>query len=197
MNILTKDLGYIYTNQENRKFVTMYKYVSGKKINKLTSYAKYIVETNSQKFVPEGYEVDHINNDKTDDRLENLQIIPKWLNILKQIYDNNDFVLYKIKCPICGKVVDKSIVEITNAFCGRKNTNYLPRSKYVTCGNKRCSGLASTILPRLYLGDPFRYDSDGFDVYNNILGKTLDFYKIIEIENVLDMNNVKYIKRFR
>lgn len=63
--------------------------------------------------------------------------------------------------------------------------------------NRHCAGTASTVLPKLYLGDPLRYNEDGFDKFNNILGKTLNINKIIEIENILNINNVKYIKRFR
>lgn len=81
--------------------------------------------------------------------------------------------------------------------CGRSVDNYLPRSRYITCGDKHCAGTASTILPKLYLGEPLRYDKEGFNIYHNILGKTLDINKIIEMENILDMNNVKYVKRFR
>ena len=52
--------------------------------------------------IPEGFEVDHINNDKTDDRLENLQLLTREENIKK----NNALrhrTLVKLICPICGK----------------------------------------------------------------------------------------------
>lgn len=109
-------VGYINTNPENRKIILMYKYINGIKTFKLITLAKYLIETNFKIIVPENYEIDHVNNDKTDNRLENSQMIPKWLNILKQQYDNNDFIIYKIKCPICNRVVDKTKQEILNVF---------------------------------------------------------------------------------
>ena len=187
-------IGYVHRNSENRNIVIMTKYVGNVKILKSVSLAKYLVETTMKNFIPKGFEVDHINNIKTDDKIENLQVIPKWLNIVKQTYDNNDFELTVIKCPVCDKISYKNRQDMTNSMCLRKKK---APSRYITCGSKHCTGIVSTAFPKLVFGDPYRLDKDGLDIYNNILGKTLDINRILYLESILDRNNVKYIKRFR
>lgn len=52
--------------------------------------------------IQSGYEVDHINNDKTDDRLENLQLLTREDNIKKMLLSRKKS-LVKLICPICKK----------------------------------------------------------------------------------------------
>ena len=63
------------------------------------TYAKYLYTSHYQCDIPKGDEIDHINGDKTDDRLENLQIISKGYNIQKS-HAKKEMVLRK--CPIDG-----------------------------------------------------------------------------------------------
>lgn len=92
------DKAYLQTNKDNRKRVLLFSKTGE---SKWISYARYLWEENYGK-IPEGFEVDHINNDKTDDRLENLQLLTREENIKK----NNALrhrTLVKLICPICGK----------------------------------------------------------------------------------------------
>ena len=87
---------------------------------KCISYARYLwISENGE--VPEGYEVDHINNDFTDDRLENLQILTKEENIRKSAKVRyNPYV--KLTCPICGKEFDylrRNLSTHPNPCCSR------------------------------------------------------------------------------
>ncbi len=49
-----------------------------------TAYARYLVSVREGRYLAADEEVDHINNDKKDDSLENLQILSKAENLRKQ-----------------------------------------------------------------------------------------------------------------
>ena len=92
------DKAYLYTNKDNRKRVSLFS-KNGK--SRWISYARYLWEEAYGK-IPDGYEVDHINNDKTDDRLENFQLLTREENINKR-NSLRKRTLVKLTCPICGK----------------------------------------------------------------------------------------------
>ena len=48
-------------------------------------------------------EVDHINEDHTDNRIENLQLLTKIQNILK----SKELEIYQFMCPICNNWTEK------------------------------------------------------------------------------------------
>lgn len=113
------DKAYLHTNKDNRKRVSLISKTG--KSNKWISYAKYLWEENYGK-VPEGYEVDHINNDKTDDRLENLQLLTREENMRKNIMQRHR-TLVKLICPICGKEFDfekSNLSTHPNPCCSRQ-----------------------------------------------------------------------------
>lgn len=68
-------------------------------------FARYVFQVDYwkkyQKWIPEGYEVDHINNDKSDDRLENLQLLTQSQNIRKK-HNVSGVKLSVLECPICN-----------------------------------------------------------------------------------------------
>ncbi len=67
-----------YLHENGRRFVIL---TCGKHIRKTTSYARYLMEKSLGRILTNTEEVDHINEDFTDDRLENLQVISKLENI--------------------------------------------------------------------------------------------------------------------
>ena len=96
-------LSYLHTNNENRKMLVVVDYEGN---HTSFTYAKYLYGVwlwkTKGELIPEGMEIDHINNDKTDDRIENLQLITGTRNRKKEI----DLVGRKIvlfQCPICCK----------------------------------------------------------------------------------------------
>jgi hypothetical protein len=88
--------GYIVVNGENRKHVIL----SGKEKLSSTSYARYTLATALGRFLEPHEQVDHIDHDKTNDKLENLQILTVLENARKKAKHKGRLVAY-IKCPVC------------------------------------------------------------------------------------------------
>lgn len=95
--------GYMMPSRENRMMVYLY---NTPKDRSTISYAKYIYGVHLGYEVPEGLEVDHINNDKTDDRLENLQLLTREQNKKKYVhwYRENNNVQTTLSCRNCRKL---------------------------------------------------------------------------------------------
>lgn len=115
---------YIATNKENRKVATIRK-PDGETHS--MAYAKYVYTSHHHYDVPEGDQVDHINGDKTDDRIENLQVISKNYNIRK---DHIIKEMVECECPICHKrfLLNKRDFKYKNNPCCS-----------LECGNKKKS----------------------------------------------------------
>lgn len=173
---------YVITNYKQgfRKSACIYK---NSKFIKCIGYAKYLVESENNIVIPDGYEVDHIDGDRTNDILINLQIISKEMNNLKQKYETGDFTRYvRLVCPYCGKQF-----EIED-----RNYNIkLIYNKFITC-SRSCAGKISVNKSRNYdiSRTPFRPN------YEYVLGVYYDLNEIKNIENILISNNVKFIKRY-
>lgn len=114
---------YVNTNKEPRRVATM-KYANGE-VHSM-SYTKYIYTSYYKCDIAKGDEVDHINNDKMDDRIENLQVISKRQNNSKK-KQCKTFV--EIICPVCG---NKFIFD-------KRNLSTHPNP----CCSRRCGGIKS------------------------------------------------------
>lgn len=76
------DRHYISTGKNGRKSVSLHnKY--GDRFS--TSYARYLMAIKLGHYVPIEFDVDHINNDPSDDRIENLQLLSREENRNKYI----------------------------------------------------------------------------------------------------------------
>ena len=95
------------------------------------SYAKYLMVVHLGQDIPEGYEVDHIDNDSTNDILSNLQILTEEEHRIKTGKHNTGRTIVTLTCPICGTVFEreKRQVKVANPKCSR-----------------RCNGLSSKNL---------------------------------------------------
>lgn len=115
---------YIVTNPEGRKVAILYK---TDKTSLTMSYAKYLY-TSFYKEDIDGkiYHIDHINGDKTDDRIENLQKITGRYNRAK---DHEVRKMTLCKCPVCG----------TEFLFPTRNLSTHPNP----CCSKRCGGIKS------------------------------------------------------
>ena len=106
------DNGYLLTNREGRKIVCLYRYTKDKgEERSTTAYAKYIMCVHLGRYLEKGEEVDHINEDKTDDRIENLQLLSSTEN--KKKYSKTipahvpkhgtltEYKSYHCRCELC------------------------------------------------------------------------------------------------
>jgi len=72
--------GYLVTNPKNRKNICL---VNNRLDDTRTtiSYARYLISVKLGMFISKDYEVDHIDDDKTNDNIDNLKLkISKYLN---------------------------------------------------------------------------------------------------------------------
>ena len=89
---------YVNINKEPRRVATL-----RHKDKHMTSmsYAKYIFTSFYKMQVDKKYyDIDHINGNKLDDRIENLQLISKRLNRSKNHIRKEMIIL---RCPVCKK----------------------------------------------------------------------------------------------
>jgi hypothetical protein len=114
---------YLLKNRENRQFVVL-KY-NNKETHSM-SYAKYLYTSYYKCDIAEGDEVDHIDNDKTNDVIENLQVISQKLNLNKSKRRKE---LIEVTCPVCG---EKFLFELRNL-----------KSHPNPCCSRKCGGIKS------------------------------------------------------
>lgn len=72
--------GYIVTNTENRRNVCL---VNSEQDRTTISYARYLMCVKLGYILSSEYEVDHIDDDKTNDSIGNLQVLTKKENLQK------------------------------------------------------------------------------------------------------------------
>lgn len=118
---------YLFVSTENRKTVI---FSSDNRDNSITTYARYLYGVYLGYEVPSHLQVDHINNDKTDDRLENLQLLTLQENRLKEYYNYimNKQIVYGVYCSCCGspflitqrQLNMKLAQNVHNAYCSRE-----------------------------------------------------------------------------
>ena len=114
---------YLATNKEPRRVCTL-----RKDDGTVTSmaYAKYLYTSYYNCDIAEGDQVDHINGDKMDDRIENLQVISGTYNRQKD-HKRKEMVIRV--CPVCG----------TEFLFDKKDLPFKPNP----CCSRRCGGIKS------------------------------------------------------
>ena len=114
---------YVVTNPEPRRVCVMV-YWDGS-VHSM-SYAKYLYTSYYRCDIPKGEQIDHINGNRMDDRIENLQKISKEYNLLK---DKEGKKMVEMTCPVCGK---KFLFEA-------RNLPFRPEP----CCSRHCGGIKS------------------------------------------------------
>ena len=99
------------------------------------SYARYLMCVHLGRILEKSEQVDHINGDKTDDRIENFQILSSKENREKYNKIDNPAKLYKHICPVCA-------VEFTRNK--QKSYNFLYKGKTLFC-SRQCGYKRNTL----------------------------------------------------
>lgn len=114
---------YIATNKESRRVATLRK--SDGSMTSM-SYAKYLYTSFYKCDLDKDTHVDHINGDKMDDRIENLQAISGTFNRQKD-HCHREMVL--LECPVCKE----------KFFFPKRNLKSHPNP----CCSRKCGGIKS------------------------------------------------------
>lgn len=119
--------GYLRIGNEGRKIVDLYNTDADRTT---ISYARYLMGVHLGFEVPPEYDVDHIDDDKTNDSIDNLQILTKEQNRLKQEYRYIMYeqVHYYVQCAYCEfcyllserELKMKQAKNLEYIFCSRK-----------------------------------------------------------------------------
>lgn len=112
--------GYITLNGDGRKKVVLSNHGLG--LKKTISYARYLLSVKEGRILERWEQADHINENPTDDSLENLQILTVAENNRKsREFRGIKTTSYIFICPICNKefVLSASRSHKINPACSR------------------------------------------------------------------------------
>lgn len=132
--------GYIVINPEGRRNVVLF----NSQIDRSTvSFARYLMSVKLGRFLTDQEEVDHIDDNKTNDDPNNLQILTPEQNREKQRlhYINNVQQKFELVCPNCG--CNFSLTE------REMNGRFIQIRKNASLGLIYCSSSCSSIFNKL------------------------------------------------
>lgn len=118
------DTLYVAINKEPRRVATLRNSIT-KEMTSM-SYAKYLYTSEYKCTIDKELHVDHINGNKLDDRIDNLQVISGTYNRQK---DHARREMIEIECPVC------------KTFFLYPKRNYFSHS--MPCCSRRCGGIKS------------------------------------------------------
>lgn len=127
------ECGYLNINKEPRRVVLL---IGNNSMRTSTSYARYLLSCKLKRYLSPNEHADHIDGDKLNDVIENLQILSaKENNIKKNIQLGIKKTMITIICPIC----DKDFIREA-----RNINNKIQQGKTPTC-SRSCGGKMSHI----------------------------------------------------
>lgn len=140
-----KQKGYTSCSTQNdgvdgRKCIRLY---GPNGMRKHMLYSKYVYTSYYKCDIPDGDEVDHINGNKFDDRLENLQVISGVYNKQKD-HPKKEMVILKCSNPNCGKeflFLKRNLSTHPNPCCCKKCAYHKQKLLSVTSPNNKINNL--------------------------------------------------------
>lgn len=117
--------GYLNINQEGRK--TLYLYNSHKD-RTTTQYARYLISVHLKRFLNSKEQVDHIDENKANNDISNLQV----LSVSENLRKANKKPDINLICPVCKIEFSRSLTQLR----GRQNKIV---GNTITCSRK-CGG---------------------------------------------------------
>lgn len=100
-------VGYKTWNYQQERWYMHIVYPNKKRTN--VSYARFLMSTHLKRFLTNEEHVDHIDGNKTNDAIENLQILSCVENNRKKVIERNESSIpIKLTCPVCNKEFQRS-----------------------------------------------------------------------------------------
>ena len=129
---------YLYTvfhKKQKRRYAVLVPVNKSNGLKRTTSaYARYLMSVKLGRTLTKSEEVDHIDNNKMNDVIDNLQILSKRENTQKKArFHGRKYVL--LKCPYC-----KKLFEIP------ENISFLQKTNLFSACSKKCKNVFLSIL---------------------------------------------------
>ena len=118
-----------------RKVIVMIRRVRGLEKRYTTTYARFKMAVHLGRRLRKTEEVDHIDNNRRNDRLSNLQVITSAQNRAKAARNSAGRLYVLLRCPSCGTTFERE-----------KRNTYLSKSGVFTACSASCRGRFSALI---------------------------------------------------
>lgn len=118
----------IFHNKEKRRYANLIPIDKNLGLKRKTmSYARYLMSVKECRILNKDEHIDHKDNDKTNDDINNLQILTLKENNIKEAKRRGKKIVV-LKCPNCGKIFER-----------RKGNTHLVKNGIYTGCCRKCS----------------------------------------------------------
>jgi predicted RNA-binding Zn-ribbon protein involved in translation (DUF1610 family) len=114
--------GYLTQSGDGRRLVTLCN-VLGKPVSSV-SYARYLLSVHLGRFLTPGEHADHVDQDRKNDALPNLRVLPVAVNCSRHLRTGRTYAVFR--CPACGvsfqrelRLVKKGTAPACSKSCAR------------------------------------------------------------------------------